>query len=65
MEDYFRIDVAYTVKTRKNNKESEFSFSIFNLLNRQNPYTYFYEEGEWKQLSIMPIIPTIRWTKSW
>ncbi len=65
MEDYFRIDVAYTVKTRKNNKESELSFSIFNLLNRQNPYTYFYEEGEWKQLSIMPIIPAIRWTKSW
>lgn len=65
MKDYFRVDIAYDLKTKKNKRESEVSFSVFNLFNRQNPYTYFYEKGEWKQLSIMPIIPTIRWTKKW
>lgn len=65
MKPYFRIDVAYTLKTTNRNSGSELSFSIFNILNRENPYTYFYEKGEWKQLSIMPIIPTIRWSKSW
>ena len=65
MKPYFRVDIAYTLKTTNKNKGSELSFSIFNLLNRENPYTYFYEKREWKQLSIMPIIPTIRWSKNW
>lgn len=65
MKDYLRIDAAYTYKRKGKKRTNEFSFSIFNILNRRNAYTYFYENNEWNQLSIMPIMPTIRWTYSW
>ncbi len=65
MKDYFRIDLAYTLKVTGQKTNNEFSISIFNVLNRHNPYTYFIENNNWKQLSIMPIMPSIRWTISW
>ncbi|WP_171596209.1 TonB-dependent receptor [Marinifilum caeruleilacunae] len=64
MKDYFRIDLAYTfVKYRKKSKR-ELSISIFNVLNRKNPYLYFYDEERWQQLSIVPIMPSVRWSLS-
>ena len=63
MKDYFRIDVAYTIETHRKGGTSSLSFSIFNLLNRHNAYMIFNEGGKWKQLSIMPIMPSIRWSK--
>ncbi|MFV0391890.1 MAG: hypothetical protein ACK5KP_08430 [Paludibacteraceae bacterium] len=65
LKDYFRIDVAYTLKRTGKKVTNEFIFSVFNVLNRHNPYTYFYENGEWKQLSIIPIMPSVRWALSW
>lgn len=65
MKDYFRVDLAYTLKRVSAKTTNEFSFSIFNVLNRHNPYTYFRENNEWKQLSIVPIMPSIRWAISW
>lgn len=63
MKDYFRIDVAYTIETHRKGRTSSLSFSIFNLLNRHNAYIIFNEGGKWKQLSIMPIMPSVRWSK--
>ena len=63
MKDYFRIDVAYTIETHRKGGTSSLSFSIFNLLNRHNAYMIFNEGGKWKQLSIMPIMPSVRWSK--
>ena len=65
MKDYFRIDLAYTLKRVSAKTTNEFSFSVFNVLNRHNPYTYFRENNQWKQLSIVPIMPSVRWTVSW
>ena len=65
MKDYFRIDLAYTLKRVSAKTTNEFSFSVFNILNRHNPYTYFRESNEWKQLSIVPIMPSVRWAVSW
>lgn len=65
MKDYFRIDLAYTLKRVSAKTTNEFSLSVFNVLNRHNPYTYFREKNEWKQLSIVPIMPSVRWTVSW
>jgi len=43
MRDYHRLDVAanFTKKTKWG--EGTWSFSIFNLYNRQNPYYYYYD----------------------
>ena len=54
---YFRIDVAYSFKFDKN----ELSLSVYNLLNRHNPYQIFWENGKWKKLSLFSIMPSIRW----
>lgn len=69
MKDYFRIDLGYTLKVASSLKghrvTNELSLTVFNVLNRHNPYTYFRENGAWKQLSIVPIMPSLRWSISW
>lgn len=62
MKDYFRVDVAYTFLKHRPKASYELSFSIFNVLNRHNPYLFFYEENKWQQLSIAPIMPAVRWS---
>ncbi|MCG8580108.1 MAG: TonB-dependent receptor [Bacteroidales bacterium] len=64
MKDYFRIDLAYTFIKHRPKSTRELSISIFNVLNRQNPYLFFYEDNKWQQLSIAPIMPSVRWVKS-
>lgn len=63
--DYFRTDIAYNLTKQKKKYIQEFSFSVYNLFNRHNPYTLFQENGNWKQLSIIPIMPSFRWSISW
>ncbi len=62
MKDYFRIDLAYTMEQKFGNKNSSLSLSVFNVLNRHNAYLIFNDNGQWKQLSIMPVMPSLRWT---
>ncbi len=64
MKDYFRIDLAYTFIKHRPKSTRELSFSIFNVLNKKNPHLVFYEDDKWQQLSIVPIMPSIRWSKS-
>jgi hypothetical protein len=40
----------------------DFTIGVFNVLNRQNSYLIYNEDGIWKQLSIFPIIPSIQWS---
>ncbi|MFV0265537.1 MAG: hypothetical protein ACK5HT_00215 [Draconibacterium sp.] len=61
MKDYCRVDIAYTFIKHKPKTTRELSFSVFNLLNRKNPYLVFYEGGRWQQLSIAPIMPSVKW----
>lgn len=62
MRDYFRTDLAYSVLTTAGKRAYEYTISVFNVLNRKNPYLYFYSENKWQQLSILGIIPSLRWT---
>lgn len=64
MKDYFRVDLAYTFIKHRTKSTHELAFSVFNVLNRQNPYLFFYEENKWQQLSIAPVMPSIRWSVS-
>jgi len=57
---YFRVDAGYLFTYRWNRYELLLNASIFNLLNRHNVYQYFYEDGKWKSLSILPIMPSLR-----
>ena len=57
---YFRIDSGYNLLWKRPHSELLANISLFNLLNRHNVYQYFYEDGKWKSLSILPIMPSIR-----
>lgn len=59
--NYFRIDIGYNFLWKRKRTTHEFSISVFNVLNRHNPILIFYEDDTWKQLSILPVIPSIRW----
>lgn len=61
MPNYFRFDAGYSILKKKEKHSREFVFSIYNITNRHNPYLVFYEKGNWKQLSILPIVPSIKW----
>ena len=39
----------------------ELTIGIYNILNRKNPYLVFYERNSWRQLSILSLVPSVRW----
>ena len=57
---YFRIDAGYSYSKTWDRYGYELTASVFNLLNKHNAYQYFYSDGSWKQLSILPIMPTVK-----
>lgn len=72
MAPYHRMDIAATLQGKKHKKyESSWSFAIFNVYNRRNPYfIYFQNEGDIKkgnliikakQVSLFPILPSVTW----
>ncbi len=64
MPDYLRVDVGYSFFWQTKRHRHEITCMVYNVLNRHNSYTYFYDDGNWKQLSILPILPSIRWKMS-
>lgn len=63
--NYFRTDLAYNYISHGKRCTKELSLSVFNVFNRHNPYALFHEDDQWKQVSIVPIMPMIRWSISW
>lgn len=71
--NYNRLDIAATYEGRRDRKfQSGWSFSIYNVYNRANPYFIYTEyDGTFlqdeqitvqaKQVSLFPIIPSITW----
>jgi len=67
--DYHRLDVSINLKN-KNRKErrftSEWNFSVYNVYNRKNPYSYYFETQKDNpqvikayKMSLLPIVPSI------
>lgn len=59
---YFRLDAGYSFSKTGEKYGYEISVSIYNILNHHNAYQYYYSDGQWKQLSILPIMPSVRLT---
>jgi hypothetical protein len=66
---YHRLDLSITLKN-KNKKErrfnSEWNFSVYNVYNRKNPYSYYFETQKDNpqviksyKMSLLPIVPSI------
>lgn len=58
---YLRLDAGYTFRWQRTRLRHELTISVYNVLNRHNAFLTFYDDDRWKELSIMPLIPSIRW----
>ncbi len=72
MKAYHRLDLSVTYQHKKTDKwESSWNFSVFNAYNRKNPYFIYFEDSgsvetgnfttKAKQVSLIPILPSITW----
>lgn len=68
MRSYHRLDIGVNIRTTTRWGEGTWSFSIYNLYNRKNPYYYFIrrdgltKKTELVQQSLFPIIPSISYS---
>ena len=71
MNPYHRLDLGATRVFVKRKHYSDFTFSIYNVYSRMNPYFIYYDvsgnvesgdvEVQAKQASLFPILPSITW----
>ena len=56
-----RWDAGWYRKVRGERVSRELHLGIYNLTNRHNPFmiTYNAEERVWKQISLLPIMPSV------
>ncbi|HIA12456.1 MAG TPA: TonB-dependent receptor [Flavobacteriales bacterium] len=72
--DYHRLDLSLSHNPKKNknrNYQTYWSFGIYNLYNRNNPYFIYFDDSNYfnegifdtkaKQVSLFPIMPSVRW----
>lgn len=64
MEDYLRLDIGYSIEKQKGTRVSSWTFSVFNVLNRHNPMLIYNNGNEYKSVSLLPIMPSVRWSCS-
>jgi hypothetical protein len=78
MAAYHRMDISITYKMQVNRGNSTWNFSLFNIYNRKNPY-FIYFQNEYanadktgnivgfsaQQVSLIPILPSLSYTRSW
>ena len=58
---YMRFDLSYSFLWHRRRVSHELTIGIYNILNRKNPYLIYYERNSWRQLSILSLVPSVRW----
>lgn len=56
---YHRLDCGVNFHKKKKSFERTWSFGVYNIYSRQNPFYLYFENEELKQISLFPIIPSI------
>ncbi len=53
------LDISYKTSKKKTKGLRTWTFSVYNLYNRRNPYFLFMQNDELRQLSLLPILPSV------
>ena len=63
---YIRLDLSYNMTIKGKRARHDITLGVYNVLNRHNAYslTWDAEAGRWKQLSILPILPSLKYALS-
>ncbi|MFC0878400.1 carboxypeptidase-like regulatory domain-containing protein [Saccharicrinis sp. FJH2] len=66
MQNYHRMDVGFTyeTKTKKGNK-AVWTFSVYNLYNRMNPYNYYYDDDKYLDTGVEYTKPLKLYKVTW
>ncbi|WP_372935500.1 TonB-dependent receptor [Mariniphaga sediminis] len=58
---FHHLDIGYNITKQKTDSKSiTWSFSVYNVYNRMNPWYYYKNQsGQVKQVSVFPIIPSV------
>lgn len=61
---YFRWDIGLFYNVFREKCTHEMYFGVYNLLNRHNPFviTFDTEVRKWKQISLLPVMPSLRYS---
>ena len=63
MPPFHHLDLAYaSTKKLKHDRERCWKFSVYNIYNRLNPYFYYKQNDSFKQISMLPAIPSVSWS---
>lgn len=62
MPDYIRLDLGCNFRF-KTKKLQELHLGVYNVLNRHNPFSIIYDDRsrEWRQISLIPIMPSFEY----
>ena len=62
MPTYIRLDLGGSFKFKTRHPQ-ELNLGIYNVLNRHNPFSIIYDDRsrEWRQVSLLPIMPSFNW----
>lgn len=61
--NFHHLDLSYNIKIQKGEKWNNWNFSIYNVYNHLNVYYYYKKDGEIKQVSYFPFMPSVTFTR--
>ena len=64
MHNYFRADVSYNMERRKRNGVRNWQFSIINATWHKNPVSIYPYHGTYKATVLIPIMPSVSYTRT-
>ena len=64
MRNYFRTDISYNMERRKRNGVRNWQFSILNATWHKNPVSIYPHRGTYKATVLIPIMPSISYTRT-
>ena len=64
MRNYFRADVSYNMERRKRNGVRNWQFSIINATWHKNPVSIYPYRGTYKATVLIPIMPSVSYTRT-
>lgn len=64
MRNYFRADVSYNMERRKRNGVRNWQFSIINATWHKNPVSIYPYRGSYKATVLIPIMPSVSYTRT-
>lgn len=66
MPTFHHLDIGYqTTRILSKYRSRTWTFSIYNVYNRLNPWYFYLKEGKMMQVSIFPIIPSVGFIYKW